>query len=215
MILVTPEPAATLLAVAAYSGARRSEITGLQWPDYRDSALYVSRSITNGDVNHPKTRASAAPIPVVPYLAHLLDQHRERLGNPASGPMFPAGNGKPVSLNNVLCRVIKPALNRCEVCGKTKTKHAKEEHVFKRDARFPEWQGWHAFRRGLATILHDLGTDDKTIQAILRHSDVSVTQRCYIKTLPAQSIAAMNALESALCAECAPGAAVFAPATVN
>lgn len=55
---------------------------------------------------------------------------------------------------------------------------------------------------------NDLAIDDKTIQAILRHSDVSVAERCYIKTLPQQSIAAMNALESALCAERALGAAV-------
>ena len=59
-------------------------------------------------------------------------------------------------------------------------------------ARIPPW---------LATNLHDLGVADKTIQAILRHSNVAVTQKCYIKTLPAQSVAAMNMLESALCAE--------------
>jgi len=57
------------------------------------------------------------------------------------------------------------------------------------------WHGWHAFRRGLATNLHDLGVDDKTIQAILRHSDVSVTQRLYIKSLPRQSAAALTKLE--------------------
>ena len=65
------------------------------------------------------------------------------------------------------------------------------------------------FRRGVATNLHDLGVDGKTIQSIVRHSDVSVAQRCYIKTLPTQTIAAMNALESALCAERALGTPVF------
>ena len=63
------------------------------------------------------------------------------------------------------------------------------------DRSRPVWHGWHAFRRGLATNLHDLGVDDKTIQAILRHSNVAVTQACYIKTLPKQSIAAMQKLE--------------------
>ena len=60
------------------------------------------------------------------------------------------------------------------------------------------WKGWHGFRRGLATVLHDLGVDDLTIQAILRQADVATTRRCYIKTLPAQSIAAMAALENRL-----------------
>ena len=42
-----------------------------------------------------------------------------------------------------------------------------------------QWHGWHAFRRGLATNLHDLGTDDKTIQLILRDSDVAVTAQLH------------------------------------
>ena len=60
----------------------------------------------------------------------------------------------------------------------------------------PEWHGWHAFRRGLVTNLHDLGGPDKTIQAILKHANVQVTQNSYIKTLDSQSIAAMKSLES-------------------
>ena len=55
-----------------------------------------------------------------------------------------------------------------------------------------EWHGWHAFRRGLATNLHRLGVDDKTIQAILRHCNVAVTQNVYIKTVSADSVAAMQ-----------------------
>jgi integrase len=59
------------------------------------------------------------------------------------------------------------------------------------------WHGWHAFRRGLATNLHRLGVPDKTIQAILRHSNVAVTQACYIKTVADDAAAAMRSLESA------------------
>jgi len=48
-----------------------------------------------------------------------------------------------------------------------------EGHIFERDTSLPEWHGghygWHSFRRGLATNLHALGVDRKTIQAILRH----------------------------------------------
>jgi integrase len=45
------------------------------------------------------------------------------------------------------------------------------------------WKGWHAFRRGLATTLHELGVPDKEIQGILRHSNVAITQACYIKSI--------------------------------
>ena len=59
-------------------------------------------------------------------------------------------------------------------------------------------------RRGLATNLHDLGVDDITIALILGHSNARTTRKWYIKTLPKQSIAAMDRLQSQLCAECAP-----------
>ena len=219
MILISPEPGATMLAVAAYTAMRRSEIGGLNWEDYRGDAIYVSRSISLGKINEPKTSHSRAPVPVVPFLAAMLKAHRQRLGNPNVGPIFPNSKGGNASLNNILNRIIKPSLNRCEVCGTTKALHVKAtgkfDHAFKRDERFPQWRGWHAFRRGVATNLHDLGVDDKTIQAILRHSDVSVTQRCYIKTLPPQTVAAMNALESSMCADRALGTAVFQPNRVN
>jgi integrase len=62
------------------------------------------------------------------------------------------------------------------------------------------WHGWHAARRGLATILHQLKVQDITIQAILRHSDVAVTRRSYIKTsgVDSESMAAMRALETSM-----------------
>jgi integrase len=61
-----------------------------------------------------------------------------------------------------------------------------------------EWRGWHAFRRGLATNLHRLGVDDKTIQGILRHSSLATTQEIYIKTVGLDATTAMEKLEAAL-----------------
>jgi hypothetical protein len=55
-------------------------------------------------------------------------------------------------------------------------------HKFERNKVLPEWRGWHAFRRGLATNLNRLGVDHSVIQRILRHSTVAVPQACYIKT---------------------------------
>jgi integrase len=81
-------------------------------------------------------------------------------------------------------------------CEKLPNEHGKEKHEYKRVAGRPEWNGWHAFRRGLATNLHDLGVPDKTIQAILRHANVAVTHNSYIKTLDSQSTAAICQLES-------------------
>jgi integrase len=54
------------------------------------------------------------------------------------------------------------------------------------------WRGWHAFRRGLTTNLHALGIPDKEIRAILRHSNIAVTQSCYIKALTESQVSAMH-----------------------
>lgn len=53
----------------------------------------------------------------------------------------------------------------------------------------------------MATNLHELGVPDKVIQAIMRHDDVSTTQRSYIKTVPKVVSDAMKQLEARiLCA---------------
>jgi integrase len=116
--------------------------------------------------------------------------YREQCGNPASGVMFASSKGTPLNLNNVLNRSILPALRKAGC----------------------EWHGWHAFRRGPGTNLYRLGVPDKTIQAILRHANVSTTMNIYVKSVSADSTAAMKLLETALCANCAP---VSAPGTAT
>ena len=59
-----------------------------------------------------------------------------------------------------------------------------------------KWKVWHAYRRGLATNLHELSVPDIVIQAILRHEDIRTTQRSYIKTVPRVVTAAMKQLGS-------------------
>lgn len=181
MLAVILDPTASaIVATASYSGLRKGEIEALRWEDWRDGCLWVSRAIWNGITLEPKTSSSAAPVPVIPSLARQLAEYRLYLGNPIAGPMFPGSRcGKPTSLNNVLNRTIKPALKA---------------------AGLP-WHGWHGYRRGLASNLHALKVPDKTIQAILRHSNVQVTQACYIKSKPEQAVQATDSLETALCAE--------------
>ena len=118
--------------------------------------------------------------------------------------MFKSESKTALNMNNVLNRMILPALNVCEACRKQREDHVGTDHEYKRDASRPEWHGWHAFRRGLATNLHRLGVPDKTIQAILRHSNVMTTMDIYVKSVSADSTAAMKLLETALCAQCAP-----------
>lgn len=198
MLSVMPEPAATIFAVAAFTGLRRSELQGLRWEDYEGGLIRVSRAIWEGHESEPKTGRSKGAVPVIMQVAERLEFHRMRSGNPQSGPMFRNLSGKPVCLNNVLGRHILPALTRCEYCGSAEGEHAKAAHSFRLDEKFPKWHGWHAARRGLGSNLYALGVPEKVIQQILRHANVSTTSTYYIKTVPAQVTDAMEKLQQAL-----------------
>jgi integrase len=166
------------------------------WENFEGQSLRVVRAIWEGIAGEPKSKTSKACVPVISPLRKFLEQHRLQSGNPEAGIMFKTRNNTPVSMNNLLNDQILPVLNACGRCGKVKAEHRGSDHQHEADRSRPAWQGWHALRRGLATNLHDLGVDDKTVQAILRHSNVAVTQACYIKTLPEQTIAAMQKLET-------------------
>src|SRR5271154_2073419 len=110
--------------------------------------------------------------------------------------MFANSLGNPMSMNNVLGRAIRPILNRCGRCGRSKGKsHAMADHDYQRDARLPKWHGWHAARRGLGSNLYRLGVPPMVIQRILRHSNVSTTANYYIKTAADDVRNAMAKLE--------------------
>jgi integrase len=198
LLAALPEPAATIFAVAAFTGARRGEIRGMIWENYTNGEIRITQSIWHGHVTAPKTRKSTGVIPVIAQLASRLELHRARLGWVVSGPMFPNDAGKPMDLNNLVNRVIVPSLTRCAHCRKGKSEHVLAGHEFKQDESLPKWHGWHAARRGLGTNLYRLGVPEKTIQAILRHANVSTTATYYIKTAAADTQAAMAKLETEL-----------------
>jgi integrase len=169
MLKVVPEPARTAILVAALTGLRRSEIRGLRWADFTGDELTVRTSVWGSHVGPTKTVASGATIPVVPMLRKALEAHHK---TGTSEFIFVGGTGKPLVLPNVTRREIVPALKLAGI----------------------PWHGWHAFRRGVATTLYNLGVADKTIQRILRHANVAVTQRHYIMTNTEQAEAAMGKL---------------------
>ena len=173
MLNVLPEPAATIVAVAAFIGVRKGELRGLLWENYDGEQVLISQSFWRSHMLEPKTRQSKSPVPVIAQLARRLDSHRQSSGSPANGLMFHGPVGKPINLDALAADVIVPAVTKAEI-------------------------GWHAFRRGLATNLHRLGVPDKIIQRILRHSNVAVTQNCYIKTADLDAAAAMRQFEHSL-----------------
>jgi integrase len=174
MLAILPEPAATVIAVAAFTGARKGEIRGFLWDNYDGYVIEVKRSVWRNHVGEPKREKSKGAIPVIAQLKLFLDRHRVQLGRPAQGYIFQTLNGRPLNLDALAEKVIRPALQAAKI----------------------PWHGWHAFRRGLATNLHRLGVSDKVIQQILRHANVTTTMNIYVKMVSRDAEEAMRTLES-------------------
>ena len=173
-----PDPDRTIVAVFALTGLRAGEVTALDWTDWKDGYLSVWKSDWEGQVTETKT-SDQRLVPVIQPLRDVLQAYRVLTGNPQAGRIF-EHKGRRVSLRN----------------------RAREGRRLRRilaQHGIP-WYGWHAFRRGLATNLKDLGVPTSTIQAILGHRNPRTTEAHYIKTRQAELETAMGKLEAVLCA---------------
>ncbi len=167
------EPAHTLCLTAALSGLSQSELVALKWDDIGDGEINVKRGVWHGKVSKTKTAAREESLPLLPIVQEALEEHKARNGYHEW--VFHGETGEPLRMDNFNARVIRPTL---------------------KESKIP-WHGWHAFRRGLASNLRDLGADAKVAQAILRHANVRTTLDFYTKIRPEQRTAAMNNLETA------------------
>jgi integrase len=174
MLAILPEPVATIVAVAAFTGARKGEIRGFVWEGYDGEAIEVKQSVWRNQIGEPKREKSKGTIPVIAQLKLFLDRHQVRSENPREGFIFRSPLGKPLNLDVLVREVIRPALETKNI----------------------PWYGWHAFRRGLATNLHRLGVSDKVIQQILRHANVTTTVNIYVKMVTRDAEEAMKKLET-------------------
>jgi integrase len=165
------------IAVASWAGFSRGEIQGLRWEDRRPDVLHVRRSVWQGIAKGPKNTFRQDQVPVISSLREVLDEYWQSIGRPEEGWMFAASRGsKSMDLNNLYRRHIMEPLR---AAGLT-------------------WYGWHAFRRGLASNLSELGIPDHVIQQILRHADVQTTARFYRKTRRPAVTQAMKKLDRSL-----------------
>ena len=169
-----PLPEKSLVATAALAGLRQGELRGLEWTDYTGTEVVIKRSIWMSVVNLPKTRASRDSVPVIPALAETLDEYRKYMGNPEVGLVFHSGDGLPICVDRVGRQVVRRELEAI---------------------RLP-WYGWHAFRRGLASNLYEIGAQDKVVQRILRHSKPHVTRERYIKVFDRTVLDAVEKIQA-------------------
>lgn len=180
MSAVENHTAQAAFMVLTFTGLRSEELKGLRWTDYdrENGVLNIKRTIVQGKlVEDTKTTSSKAPVPVIEIVGKYLDAHLAR--NSGTGYIFhsPTNPEQPINFGHLVWDVVIPK--------------AKEAGV--------DWQGLHAFRRGLSTVLHDLEIPELTISHILRHStksSKSVAGRHYIKPSLERMRAALEKVEA-------------------
>jgi integrase len=196
MLISTTGVARIVIATAALTGLRLSELRGLRWNDFDGENLQVRRSVWRTNVGPPKTETSEGLVPILPLLQAALKKHR---GDASDDAYIFAGKkrGAPLNLHNLAARVIKPSIEKCIKCQKSRSEHKPtEDHKFDLDTQLV-WRGWHSFRRGLASNLYALGVQPKVIQAILRHGDIGTTLAYYIQVPNEESRDALQSIEDA------------------
>jgi integrase len=176
MLEKLPEPARTVVAVAAFTGLTRSEIPALKWEDYKDGEIFVSRKKWRGHIGAPKTEAREAGVPVAPLLQEILAKYKANKQFPVveDGWMFYGQKEKkPIDMDNLSRRDIPQYINGA-------------------------WRGWHAYRRGLGTRLGDMGMSATNIQSILRHANIATTLGFYVFPNPVKTKAGLKKLAEAV-----------------
>jgi len=178
----------TLTILVAATGIRISEAMGLKWGDidYQNKQINLRR-VWVGDtiVEQLKTEDSEAPVPLTALLAtHLQDWQRETVYGRPSDWVFASARSKgktPRSSSVLTWDHLRPAAIAAGV-------------KLKKGQRF----GFHNFRHGLASWLVNQGTDVKTVQGLLRHSNVRTTLGLYAHQVNSSMLAAQDAVMRAM-----------------
>src|SRR5712664_2103660 len=174
--------AQTAVALMFFAGLRPGEARGARWEDYDGKSLSVKQSVWRKHTTEPKTASAAKPVLVIEPLRELLAELREAESNPASGPILRGMKGKPLNLDMLAKRVIRPALRS-------------PENYRTPDSKLIEWQGFYSLRRGIATQLTAITRDPMAAKGLLRHSSVNTTLAHYIKDVPEVTASGMAQVE--------------------
>jgi integrase len=189
LLALIPEPYATMVYVAVFTGLRASELIGLKWKHVHADSITIEERYCRGEWGTPKSEASNATIAVnssVIERMHWLKTVtievkagtavRRYAAVKATGPndlvFGSVVKGVPMRDNNILCRFIKPAARKLGM----------------------GWVNWQVLRRSHATWLKLAGADVKDAQAQMRHSRVTTTLEIYQQFVPESQRRVVNKL---------------------
>jgi len=192
------EPERTLTLLASSTGLRISECLGLQWQDvsFADSMIHVRRTWTCGQVGRPKSKASKGPVPLHPLLAQFKSLWKQKTPYSQSCDwVFPSSRleGKQPRVANMLVEDhLRPAAVKAGILSSHRD--ARGRLVDDDPRRF----GFHNLRHSLASFLIRIRTDPKTVQTLLRHSDVKLTLQFYTHAVSRDRMAAAGKMLTAI-----------------
>jgi integrase len=189
LLSLIPEPYATMVYVAVYTGLRASELIGLKWKNVHADSISIEERYCRGVWGTPKSEASNATIPVnlgvierIHWLKTITVEVkagtavRRYAAVKATGPddivFASVAKGVPMRDNNVLSRFIKPAARKLGI----------------------DSVNWQVLRRSHSTWLKLAGADVKDAQAQMRHSRVTTTLEIYQQFVPESQRRVVNKL---------------------
>lgn len=189
LLSVIPEPYATMVYVAVFTGLRISELVALRWRSVHEDSITIDERCCRGDWGAPKSESSNATIAVnsavierIKTLLALIVEVKAGSATrkyrvvKADGPgdlVFQSlVKGGPMRDNNILTRVIKPAARKVGL----------------------DFVNWRCLRRSHATWLKLAGADVKDAQAQMRHSRASTTMDIYQQFVPESQRRAVDRL---------------------
>lgn len=158
-------PNRALWALMGYAGLRAGEALALEWEQIHfggagrseGSFLSVRLNAVRGAIGAPKTKSSAADVPILPALEQLLRDYHAWLatrGGALDGHLFASRTGAPWRTDDVRRYKLQPLLARLGI---------------------PK-AGLHAFRHSVPRILAAHGISLPTISKVMRHGSVQQTE---------------------------------------
>jgi integrase len=174
LVELMPEPYASMVFVAVWTGLRVSELIGLRWKNVHADSIKVEERCCRGDWGAPKSEASNATIGVNAIVLNRIERLKGLTVSVKAGTgtrvykvvkscgpddlVFQSvKDGKAMRDNNILTRFIKPAAQKIGL----------------------DFVNWRCLRTSHATWLNMAGVDPKTAQGQMRHSRMSTTMDIY------------------------------------
>ena len=174
-----PEPYASMVFVATWTGLRISEILALKWRCVHTDSITIEQRFCRGDWSCTKTPGSAMTIPADPEVFERIQRLKTLTVDVRAGRSIrhyrvtktfapddlvfqSVKDGKPMSDGNILKRYIKPAAERLGL------------------ARVH----WRSLRTSCATWMVQAGADPKSVQGQMRHSRIQTTLDIYAQFVP-------------------------------